>query len=192
MSTNRLAALFLIASFVSLMLSSLINAPGLYATQDINERLQIIETNRTRWLIAQFLVVLYIPLMIAGFSFLAAALRAKETGWIPAAGVAAIVAGSIGGLIFVYLQTVDPRGGYSGVYPTPENLTYGFWLLGMLLFGFAFLQAGLPGWLGYLTVGTAVLYGLVFLFTGSGFMTPFLMGLLSLFMAIVLMRQSNG
>ncbi|HSM70571.1 MAG TPA: hypothetical protein VK851_03425 [Anaerolineales bacterium] len=171
---------------MGVMLSSQINAPGLYATQDINERLQIIETYRTRWLISQALVVPYILLTIVGFSLLASILRTEGKAWVPILGVVAIIAGALAALYFVYLQMIDPRGGYSGAYPTPEILTYWFWLAGMLLFGIAFLQAGLPAWLGYLTAGVAVLYGIVFLLTGAGFMTPYLLALLSLITAIVI------
>jgi len=189
MDTQRLAGVLLIASFVTLMLSTVVNAPGLYQTQDIEQRLQIIETHRTRWLINQALVVLYAPLTVIAFSLLAYTLRTRGQPWIPVLGAVAIVAGTVAGMYFVYLQTTDPRGGYSGAYPTPENLAYWLWLAGMLLFGVAFLQAGLPGWLGYLTAGAALLYGIAFLITGGGFLTPFLLGLLSLVIGIFLLRQ---
>lgn len=71
----------------------------------------------------------------------------------------------------------------------PENLAYWLWLAGMMLFGIAFLQASVPAWLGYHTAGIAVLYGLVFLLAGAGFMTPFILALLSLIIAIFLLNQ---
>ena len=189
MNAERLAAVFLIGSFVSVMFSLLINAPGLYATRDIDRRLQIIETYRRRWLTSQALVVLYFPLTIVGFSLLASLLQSGGKGWIPVLGAVAIALGVLAGTYFVYLQTTDPRGGYSGAYPTPENVAYWLWLAGMVLFGIAFLQASIPAWLGYLTAGIAVLYGLVFLLTGAGFMTPFILALLSLIIAIFLLNQ---
>jgi hypothetical protein len=186
---QRFAAILLIASFVTTMLTTLVNAPGLYSTADIDARLRIIETHRTRWLISQALVILYNPLAIAGFGLLASTLRMEGKTWIPVFGAVAIVAGAIAAMYFVYLQTTDPRGGYSGAYPTAENLVYYLWLAGMLFFGIAFLQAGLPAWLGYLTAGTAIIYGVTFLRTGAGFMTPFLLAFLSLVIAIVLLRR---
>ena len=65
------------------MLSTVINAPGFYQTQDISERLQIIETYRTRWLINQALVALYAPLTVVGFALLASTLRTTAMAWIP-------------------------------------------------------------------------------------------------------------
>ena len=187
MNPQRLSAILLIAIFVAVIFTTIINAPGLYQTQDINERLQIIETYRTRWLISQTLVVIYSLLTIIGFSLLASTLMTTGRAWIPVLGAAAMVAGTISGLYFLYLQTIDPRGGYSGAYPLPESVTYWLWLAGTLLFGFAFLQVGLPAWLGYVTVGTAIVYGLIFLLTGAGFMTPFLVALLTLVIGIVLL-----
>jgi len=48
----------------------MVNAPGLYQTQDIEERLQIIDTYRTRWLVNQALVLPYSTFTIAGFLLL--------------------------------------------------------------------------------------------------------------------------
>lgn len=189
MNAQRFAAILLIASFVSLMLSVLINAPGLYATQNINERLQIINAYKTRWLFNQALAFLYILLATIGLAALASALRTPGKAWIPALGAAAYFIGSLSGTIFMFFQTTDPHGGYSGAYLAPEALAYWFWLGGLLLLGIALLQAGLAAWLGYAMVGVALVYGIVYLVSGSGFLTPFLIALLSLVIATVLLRQ---
>ena len=78
MNTQRFAAILLIAASAAVLLSALINAPGLYATQDIDERLQIIETHRTRWLTNQAFVFLLGILLASGFGVLASVLRTKE------------------------------------------------------------------------------------------------------------------
>lgn len=189
MNTQRIAAILLITIFVAVILTTIINAPGLYQTQDISVRLQLIETYKTRWLINQSLVVIYALLTIISFSLLALILRTTGRAWIPILGAVAMVAGTISGLYFLYLQTIDPRGGYSGAYPVPETLAYWLWLAGTVLFGVAFLQTGLPTWLGYLTAGIALLYSMVFLLTGAGFMTPFLVAILGLVIGIVLLRR---
>jgi hypothetical protein len=189
MDMQRLAAVLLIADFAAVMLSSMVNAPGLYATQDIDKRLEILKIYRTRWLMERALAVLSALLMIVGFCLLASTLQTTGSAWIPVLGAGAIVVGTIVGMHFVYCQTVDPRGGYSGAYRTAENVAYWLWLAGTLLFGVTFLQADLPAWLGYLAAGAAIVYGIVFLFTRVGFMTPFLVGLLSLVIGIVLLGQ---
>jgi len=189
MNTQRMAAILLIAVFAAVMLSTMVTPPGLYATQDIDKRLEILKIYRTRWLMERAVVVVSALLMVVGFSLLASTLRTTRAGWVPVLGAVVIVAGSIVAMYFVYLQTIDPRSGYSRAYSTPEDLAYWLWLAGTLLFGVAFLQAGLPVWLGYLTAGVAILYGIAFLLTGAGFMTPFLVALLDLVIGIVLLKR---
>jgi len=189
MNTQRMAAILLIIVFASVMISTWVTPPGLYATQNIDKRLEILRTNKMRWLMERALIILYSLMTIIGFSLLASNMWTTGRSWISILGAAAIVAGTLVGLYFVYLQTMDPRGGYSRAYPIPENLAYCLWLAGTLLFGIAFLQAGLPVWLGYLTAGVAGIYGIVFLFIGTGFMTPFLLAVLDLVIGIVLLRQ---
>jgi len=186
---QHIAGILLITVFVLVLLTTMVNAPGLYETQNISERLLIIEMYKTCWLINQAIVSLYVLLTVVGFSMLAPTLRTEERDWLPILGAGAMVVGTISGLYFVYLQTIDPRGGYSGAYPFPENLAYWLWLAGLLFFGIALLRFGLPKWLGYLTAGVVALYGIIFLFTGAGFMTPFLMGFLDLVIGIALLRQ---
>ncbi len=187
MDLRRLSAVLLIATFVGMLLSSFLNAPGLYQTQDVDERLRIIEAHRGRWLASQAVATGSALLLAAGFAILAWTLRKNGISWVPILGGAAIVAGTLAGLYFVYLQMVDPRGGYSGAYPIPENSAYWLWLAGQLLIGIAMLQSGMPAWLGYLTAGAALAYGAVFLLTGAGFMAPFLLALLALVIGIVLL-----
>ena len=189
MASQRLSAVLLIVAALGILLSSFTNAPGLYQTQDIVERLRIIEEHRSRWMASQALGSLAILLLAAGFSLLALKLRSDSVEWMPVVGATAIVAGALSGLYFLYLQTVDPRGGYSGQYPLPEELAYWLWLGGQLLFGIAFLQAGLPTWLGYLTAGAALSYAIVFFLTGAGFMTPFLLAVVSVVIGAVLLRD---
>lgn len=189
MDTQRLSAVLLIASAVGILLSAALNAPGLYQTQDIGARMQIIGAHRARWLASQAVGGLSAVLLAVAFAMLASDLRSAGRAWVPVVGAAAIAAGTISGVYFVYLQVSDPRGGYSGAYPTQEQLTYWLWLAGQLLIGVAMLQSDLPAWLGYLTAGTALAYGIAFLVTGAGFMTPFLLALVSIVIGVVLLRQ---
>ena len=114
MNRQRIAGVILITVFILVMLTAMVNAPGLYETQGISERLQIIEMYKTRWLINQAIVALFVLLTVVGFSMLAPTLRTAERDWLPIFGAGAMLVGTISGLYFVYLQTIDPRGGYSG------------------------------------------------------------------------------
>lgn len=189
MNTQRLSAILLIVGFAVLILGTLLGPPGIYDTEDPQRRVQIIEEYQTRWNIAQPANALSLLFTAAGFAVLASRLGKMANGWIPGMGAAAFVVGTISAEIFLFRQTTDPLNTYGGAYSTFENLYYWLALAGLLLFGVAFLMADLPAWLGYVTAGVALANGVFFLVTGAGFMTPFLVGLLSPVIAIVLLRQ---
>jgi hypothetical protein len=192
MDTQRLSAVLLIAGFVALVLSFLLGPPGIaqtYQPPDPNRRIQIIEQYKTRWNISQSLIGLSLLLTTIGFFVLNTRLYTVANAWIPTLGASAFIFGVISGALFIYRQTTAPLSTYEGAYSIYQTLYYWLSLAGLLVFGVAFLQAGLPTWLGYLTVGTALVYGVVFLVTGSGFATPFLISLLSLVIAVILLWQ---
>lgn len=188
MDARILAAVLLIAGFLAIALSSVVGAPGLYDSADIGHRMLVIETYRSRWLMAQASVELYGVLTLLGFAALAAALRARGPVWLPTLGAVALAAGMISAMVFVYLQTTNPESGYSGGYPLPEALAYWLSLAGLFLFGIAFLQADLPAWLGYLAAGGAAVYALIYLVTGAGFMAPFVIAAVQLVVGIFSLR----
>jgi hypothetical protein len=191
MDTQRLSAFLLIAGFAAMALSFLLGPPGIrqtYQPPDPHKRIQIIEQYKTRWNISQSLIGLSLLLTTIGFFVLNTRLYTLANAWVPTLGAVAFIAALIPAVLFIYRQTTDPLGSYEGAYSGMLTLYSWLALAGLLLFGVAFLQAGLPAWLGYLTAGTAIVYGVVFLVTGSGFATPFLISLLSLVIAIVLLR----
>ncbi len=189
MDTQRLSAILLIAGFAVLLLGFPFGLRGIYQTKDPAERVQIIEENKTRWNISQLSIGLGFLLIAVGFALLAVHLRTAANAWIPALGAAAMVVGTISGVLFTYRLTTDPLSVYQGAYSGMETLNYWLSLAGLLLFGVAFLQAGLPAWLGYLTAGAALAYGIVFLVSGAGWLTPGVVAILGLVIGIVLLRQ---
>lgn len=169
--TAQISAVLLIVAFVVLAASAVIGVPGLYAAENIDAQVELIGAHRRRWLGTQALVSLYVLVATAGFVALAVDLASSVSVLLPAVAAVAIGVGSASGLYFVYLQTADPRGGYSGKYPLPEVAAYWLWLAGVLVLGVALLAAG-PLWLGLLAVGGAVVFLAFYLITGMGFVTP--------------------
>ncbi len=189
MNTQNIAAILLIVGVAAMVASFVIGLPGIYQTPDFQQRVQIIEESKARWNIAQSSIGLSLVLMASGFTLLAAHLRTSTNGWVAALGAGIFVAGTIAGAYFLYRQTIDPLSSYQGDFKTFEYLYYWLALTGLLLFGIAFLQVDLPAWLGYVTAGAALVYGIYFLISGVGYPTPGLVTILTLVIAIVLMRQ---
>lgn len=190
MNTYRLSAILLIAGFAVLMIAWLIGPRGIYQTLDLQRRVQIIEDSKARWNIAQSLIGLSLLLTTIGFFVLNTRLYTVANAWVPTLGAVAFIFAFIPAALFLYRQTTDPLRSYEGAYSSMETLYYWLALAGLLLFGIAFLQAGLPAWLGYVTTGATLLFGIVFfLVSGARFLTPGLVAILSLVIAIFLLRQ---
>ena len=189
MNTQNSAALLLILGVVAMVASFVIGLPGIYQTPDLQERIQIIEESKARWNISQSSIGLSLVLTATGFALLAAGLRTSTNGWMAAVGGGVFIAGTIAGAYFLYRQTIDPLSSYQGDFRTFEYLYYWLALAGLLLFGIVFLQVDLPAWLGYVTAGASLVYGIYFLASGVGYPTPGLVTILTLVIGIVLLRQ---
>jgi hypothetical protein len=84
---------------------------------------------------------------------------------------------------------VDPLSAYQGAFSTFETLCYWLAILSLVLFGIIFLRAGLPAWMGYVTSGVSSVFGIFYLVTGSGFLTPIILFLLSLMIGLYFLRR---
>lgn len=180
---TQVSGVLLIGAFAAAAAAGIIGVPGLYAARDIDDQLELIAAHRRRWLATQVSVSIYVLLATGGFLALAVDLGSSSSVWLPVAAAVAVVAGSASGLYFVYLQTIDPRGGYSGRYPIPEVAAYWLWLAGVLLFGLALLGSG-PVWLGFVAAGGALVFAGFYLVSGMGFLTPMLTVLIGLVIGI--------
>jgi hypothetical protein len=190
MEPQRLSAILLISGFAFLLFGFVFGlGTRIYGTTDMTERERIVDENKTRWNITQSLAGIGLLLIAIGFSVLASRLRTEANAWIPTLGGAALVFGTLSGIYFLYRQTTDLVGAFSGKYPVFEPLANILILAGLIFIGIAFLQAGLPAWLGYLTAGLPIAYGVIYLFTGSGWLTPGISTLLGLLIAIILLWQ---
>lgn len=189
MNSQRLSAYLLIAGVAFMLVSFALGLRGIYQTHDLDERVEIIKASKPRWVISQALIAISALLTAGGFFVLNIWLYGRSDPWPYTLGAGAMIIGTISGVIFVYRQTADPLSSYQGAYRAFEFVYYWLAVGGLLLFGIAFLQAGLPTWLGYLTVGASAIYAVFLAATDVGFATPGLVFVLSLVIGVVLLRQ---
>jgi hypothetical protein len=189
MDPQRTSAILLIAGFMVLTFGFVASVRGIYQTPDLTKRVQMINEEKYRWIVGQSSLALGFVIITVGYGFLVSRLRSEGSAWIPTIGAVCLIAGLVSGIYFIYRQTTDPLGAFSGQYPGFEPLYNGLSLAGLILMGISFLQVGLPAWLGFLTGGSALLYLIIFLLTGSGFLTPGFVSLLGLVVAVVLLWQ---
>lgn len=193
MNIQLLAAILLIASFVVVGIAFPFGVPGYYQTQDIAERARLVEEYRTRANINNSLLYIWSLLSAAGVGVLATYLRRNGASLAALLGALSLALGSAAYALVIYMRDRDMLGFFLGKYPDYHGFGNWFVLIGLLLLGVAFLQAGLPTWLSYLIMGAAVVLALVLLiWPAFFFMIPFLeMGLL-LVIGIAALRQYIG
>jgi len=173
--------LFLISAF------ALPNVARIYMEKTEQGRAEILTNHPTEWKIHTVLFVLGTTLTAIGLGLLALSWQSTHSSWHLLAGAALLVIGFI---------LMDWHMGYRYFNPMsfasnsiPVWLFAGYSLLtmvGLALFGFGYLQIGLPSWLGWLNIiGMAALFILAIIFRD---MPPFVYYLFTLTAGIVILR----
>jgi hypothetical protein len=192
MNIQRLSAVLIIAGFVLLVISGLVNVPGFYQTQDAAERVRLVNQYRSLWNANVILNYLVFLLTTVGVSLLSLHLWRSGASWSAASGAIAYAVGSVLYALVIFSRNADLLGYLEGKYPDYHGIGNWFVLGGLLLLGMAFLQTGMPTWLSYLTMGIALALAAVLLIWPTFFfMIPFLaIGLLLVIGIFVFRRYS--
>lgn len=190
MNIQRLSAVLLISSFVILVISILVGVPGFYQTQDIAERVRLVNEYRTLWNANNILNYLIFLLTTVGVGLLSVYLRRSGASLVAALGALSYAIGSVFYALVIFMRDADMVGYLEGKYPDYHGFGNWFVLGGLFLLGVALLQARFPAWLSYLTIGAALVMAAVLLiWPAFFFIIPFLSIGLLLVIAIVVLRR---
>jgi hypothetical protein len=160
MDISRLAGIFIIAGFIIFWAGNLYSPPGVYQERDTDVRLQIIERYPLRWVLSQGVGGLGIVAIALGLLILSIHLGSDHSPWLTYVPAAATVLAAVLAVIYLYRYLTDPASTWASSQADP--FLFGAALLTLaagFLYGFLFLQAGLPAWLGYLTIGYTIIGG---------------------------------
>lgn len=159
MDIVKISGILMITGFVFLVGSGVIAPPGVYRETEFGERLKIIENHQTRWSATNAIGALGALSTSAGFLLLSVHLWKSQNQILVFLGAAAFSISGIAITIQSYRRVVDPALHLASASPL-ERVWLWSLLAAILVFGFIFLQAGYPTWLGYLSIGSAVLLGI--------------------------------
>ena len=192
MNIQRLSAVLILAGFAILVISGIVNVPGFYQTQDFAERVRLVNQYRALWNANMLLNYLAFLLTTVGVGLLSVHLWRSGASLSAALGAIAYAVGSVLYALVIFSRNADLLGYLEGKYPDYHAFGNWFVLAGLLLLGIAFLQAGMPTWLTYLTMGVAlVLAAVLLIWPAFFFMIPFLAWGLLLVIGIVVLRRSS-
>ena len=148
--------LFLVAAFMPVS--------RVYPAQGVEQKMAIIDADRTGWQVSQVLFALSAAVAWAGMGLLAYRFRAFGGSILPLAAVAAAGVGLALWLAYVYLRTIRPEDFVSGLVPGWPFVAYSFLtLLAIFVIGSGMSQPKFPRWLPIFNMGAAALMGLAFL-----------------------------
>jgi hypothetical protein len=169
--------------------------PNLYQETDIDVRLQIVESYRSRFFAAQIATAVGAAGIAVGYLLLTLYLQGDEAARFANLGAAAMLLGTISLAILMLLGISDPRaylerGSLSGSPATiyDDGFTW-LTIAGYLLYGIVFLRAGYPKWLAYFTLGFTILVLFAALFIEQTAVE--LLFLMPLVVGIALLRRSK-
>jgi hypothetical protein len=160
MSQQQLPAILLILGFVLILAASTVGPPKLYQEPDIEKQLENIGNHTTSWTVSNLFYALAGFVTAGGLIIFSLQLRGSGSFWLAGAGSAAYILGAVAYTIFLYRRTVDPAALFTNYTFSPLTVVLlGSMVIGLLLYGVAFLQAGYPGWLGVGMIAGMVLIG---------------------------------
>jgi len=163
MSTERVAATFLLVGSVLFIIAAFMPVSQVYVAPTPAAKLQIIYSDRTGWVESQVLFGLGASIAAIGLGFVAYHLRTTPGAVWAYLGLGAVILGAAFWEGYVYIRTIDPAGFAEGgpigwLFPAYALLTQ----FGLLVFGVAYLRAGYPAWLGGIMITGAVIFSIVF------------------------------
>lgn len=193
MNQPQIVAILLILGFGFVLAASFVGPPRLYQEPDVNRQLELIDEHQTTWIISNVFFGLAGVVTAVGLALFSLQLRGGENAWLAVLGSAVYAIGALGYVVFLYQRAVDPAALFTDYSFSPLTvvLLAGL-IIGLLLTGAAFLQAGYPVWLGIVTITGMVLIGGSALFFPTQFFNyfpPQALFLFTLIAGIVIWRQ---
>lgn len=186
MEEHRLVAILFILGSVLFMAAAFNPSSAVFAEPAPAAKLEIIMGQRALWSLSQLMFGAGATLTAMGV--LVFALRSMDTSaGVPLLiGGAAMIVGALLWDIHVFQRAADPAAFVAGDLPAWTFSAYTLLtMFGLIILGLAFVQVGLPPWLGYGTAIATVLLLATYLIMGD--MPPFAYYILTLVGAVFLL-----
>ena len=168
MKALKSAGVVLIIGAVVFAIGSFSPSIGVFWESDAGTRLQLIEEGQAFWQLMHWAWILGALLTIIGLGLVTYHLRKSHVAMLAILAFVAVALGAAIGIWHLYLRAADPEAFTQNALPGWHYGVYtALTLLGLAIYGFVYLRAGLPRWLGYVTIGGAVIAFIGFVVLGD-------------------------
>lgn len=156
MNMHRLAGIVIVVGFVIYWIGNLYSPPNVYQETDLDLRLQIVDDYPARFAVSQGLAGVGMAVIVAGLFLVSIRSPGDATPWLTYLPAALILVSVALLAIWLYQYISDPASIWGSDAQSQWMLgAQVLMMIGALLYGFLFLQIGLPAWLSYLNIGYA-------------------------------------
>lgn len=159
MTTDRVGGILLIAGSVVFLVGAAIGVPGVFTESDPQARLSMLTEHLTLWRIGQPLYGLGALITAIGVAYLAATAPDRNGRTLFAASFVGLALGTAAWAWSLYLRGTRVSDFAFGTLPGWPFATYVLLTIGGLaLLGAGLVAGGFRPWLGWLTLGAALLF----------------------------------
>jgi hypothetical protein len=163
MNTLKLSAVILIFGSVLFMIAAFSPISRIFGISSAEKKLEIILSSPNQWFIAQVFFALGAIVTVVGVGMIAHFFKTHSFSVFLSTSLMVLLAGAFLWIWHVYLRAVDPRLFVEGGISVWYFALYTFLTqIGLVLFGIALLRMEIPGWVGWMVIGSM---GIFFLLT---------------------------
>jgi hypothetical protein len=159
---QKICAITILVGSVFFLIAAFSPVSRVFGEPLAENKLDIIMRSLNQWKVTQFLFVAGAIVTGIGIGLTGILFHNKSLSIIIYVSAALLLTGAIFWSWHVYLRTVDPLSFTEGTIPAWLFISYTFLTqAGLIIFGFALLRMGLPGWSGWLMIGSMALFFLL-------------------------------
>lgn len=187
MSPLKISGIITLVGSILFLVAAFSPISRVYGLRDAEEKLSMIINARRAWGVSQVLFSLGAIVTALGVAFAAYALKDRPQAPLLFTAAAFLAIGASAWVWHTYLRTIDPQAFVNGSLPGWHFSLYTLLTMGaFLLTGVALLRMGFSLWAGWILVGGALLFFVLYLIFKD--MPPFVHYLLGLVLGFILLR----
>lgn len=187
MSLMKISGIIILIGSILFLVAAFSPITRVFGLRSAEEKLALITNARRAWGVSQVLFSLGAIVTALGVAFAAYALKDQPQAPLLFTATAFLAIGAGAWARHVYLRAIDPQAFVSGALPGWHFALYTLLTTGaFLLIGIALLRMGFSPWGGWILVGGALLFFILYVIFKD--MPPFVHYLLGLVLGFVLLR----